>query len=34
MFSNTFCTYISVKGVTPIKISYAIIPNDHISREG
>ena len=24
----------AVNGVTPIIISYAIIPNDHISRDG
>ncbi len=31
---KTYCTDIAVKGVTPINISYAIIPNDQISLEG
>lgn len=34
IFWNTYCTYIAVNGVTPIIISYAIIPNDHMSLDG
>lgn len=31
---NTYWTSMAVKGVTPIKISYAITPRDQISLEG